>query len=486
MNAPSAPTEITGMAGGSHGGADVRGMADDELLVHAAEVEHQGRLIDAQRVAIAAEIAERSRSQLGVESLATRKGCRNPVELLERVTRVSAATAGRRMRLGAAVRCHPTLCGFDLSARYPGVASALAAGELGVDAASAIVDGLNPALGHSSLDVFAAAEASLVAGAVGGTVGADDADDGAAENNVGEDSAAEASDSTGGALPLSADEVRVQAHVWRAWLDPDGVRPDEDRAMHARGLRLGAARGGIIPISGSLMPEVAGKLRRLFDAYLSPKTAPVAFLDAELAGESSESSTDDRTTDQKRHDILGAVLDTAARVAETPTIGGAAPTVLVTVREQDLAQRSGAGFIDGLAEPVSIESVEQFACTGGIQKVTVDENGAITALGSKERCFTPKQRRAIMARDGGCLIPGCSIPAGWTEIHHVIPDRHGGPTHTDNGVCLCWFHHRTIETSGWLIRMIEGAPQVKAPPWVSLAANWRPASKARTRIPAAA
>ncbi|WP_255355578.1 HNH endonuclease [Agromyces sp. Soil535] len=43
------------------------------------------------------------------------------------------------------------------------------------------------------------------------------------------------------------------------------------------------------------------------------------------------------------------------------------------------------------------------------------------------------------------------MPAAWCEIHHVTPDTHGGPTHPDNGVLLCFFH-----------REHEGAPVLVA------------------------
>ncbi|WP_370455339.1 HNH endonuclease signature motif containing protein [Diaminobutyricimonas sp. LJ205] len=85
-------------------------------------------------------------------------------------------------------------------------------------------------------------------------------------------------------------------------------------------------------------------------------------------------------------------------------------------------------------------------------------------------------------RDGGCLIPDCPIPAAWSEIHHVLEWANGGKTHTDNGVLLCWFHHRTIDSSGWQIRMVRGSPQIKAPPWIDPNADWRPATKSRTRL----
>ena len=86
--------------------------------------------------------------------------------------------------------------------------------------------------------------------------------------------------------------------------------------------------------------------------------------------------------------------------------------------------------------------------------------------GGPQRVFTAHQRRAIIARDGGCVIPGCHVPAAWCEMHHAIGHAQRGPTHTDNGVLVCWFHHRTLDTSGWEIRMRDWLPETRAPSWV--------------------
>lgn len=79
-------------------------------------------------------------------------------------------------------------------------------------------------------------------------------------------------------------------------------------------------------------------------------------------------------------------------------------------------------------------------------------------------------------------MPGCGVPAAWSEIHHVTPDSRGGPTETENGVMLCWFHHRTIDSAGWHISMIGGVPHIKAPPWIDRNAEWRPTTKSRTTL----
>ena len=427
---------------------------DDELLAVTASIEAVGRVLDAHRAACAGEVGERSRVDLGSERLSARRGCRSASELIERVTQASGAEARRRIALGAATRGRVGFTGEPLEAEFPGVAAALAEGDLGADAAGTIVRELDRPRRVADPAAFATAERELVAAALG----AGDA----------------------GAVRASADELRVQAQAWAAFLDQDGPEPDDERAMLRRGVRLGRARNGLIPLRADLMPEVAAGITRLFDAHLSPRSSTGFMTDEEAAH--FEASGEQRTTDQQRHDVLAAIIETAARSGEHPSIGGAAPTVLVSVRASDLAAGRGAGHADGVELPVSMRAVRRLMCTGGTQRVVVDDRGRILELGSQERCFTPQQRRAITLRDGGCLIPGCSVPASWCEIHHVIPDVDGGPTHPDNGVLLCWFHHRSIDTSGWGIRMQRGVPQIRPPVWLDPGGGWRDATKSPTRL----
>jgi HNH endonuclease len=63
---------------------------------------------------------------------------------------------------------------------------------------------------------------------------------------------------------------------------------------------------------------------------------------------------------------------------------------------------------------------------------------------------TPAQRRALAARDGGCLFPGCDTPPIWCEPHHwLIHWLDGGPTDLDNLALLCRRHHRFVHEGGW-------------------------------------
>ncbi|MGW9630251.1 DUF222 domain-containing protein [Agromyces sp. NPDC055520] len=459
---------VAAMLAGVLASAAPRGLGDDELLSAMGALERVGRLLDAHRAGYAGEVAERSRVELGSERLSARKGCRGPGELIERVTQVSGAEARRRVLVGAAARARTSLTGDPMPAAYPHLAAALATGAVGLDAAHMIVRELGRVGSLPHVDPFDVeiAEQYLIETATGSGDGAP--------------------------VRATADEVRVHAQAWAYRLDQDGPEPDDERAMRRRGLRLGRARDGLIPVTGELMPEIAAGLTRLFDAHLAPRSGG-GFMTEEQAALVAATG-EQRSADQQRHDVLAAIITTAARSGEHPTIGGAAPTVLVSVRSADLtdvqgdppsARRGvgrGVGHADGVEIPVSMRAVKQLMCTGGVQRVVFDGNGRIIELGSPERCFTPQQRRAITLRDGGCIIPGCTVPASWCEIHHVIPDADGGPTHPDNGVLVCWFHHRTIDTSGWGIRMIRGFPHVRPPAWLDPTGRWRPATKSPTRL----
>ena len=120
----------------------VAGLDDAAVLRLLIEVEAVGRRVDALRVALAGEVAERSRRELGRAGLAARLGCRSTVELVQRTTGASSPTVNRRIRLGAATRTSTSLTGTPVQPRFESVAAALDAGRLGFDSAAAIVDTL--------------------------------------------------------------------------------------------------------------------------------------------------------------------------------------------------------------------------------------------------------------------------------------------------------------------------------------------------------
>lgn len=432
-----------------------RELDDDALLAALADVEASGRRVDAARVALAAEVAERSRRELGVERLSARRGCRTAAELVQRLTGASMRTVNQRVRLGAATRATVGLTGGPVPPPFPAVARALEDGVLGVDAAAAVVQTLAPAARVAGTGPVLAAEAAIVAGA-----------------------AAPAPEDP---PLLDADDVRLQATVWRAVLDPDGAAPGE-ADVERRCLTLGAPHHGLVRVRGMLLPEVAAALERYADAWTNPRTA--ALPAPSPAGAEAEAAVaieapDPRSRAQRLHDVLATALMVAARAADAPSVAGNAPTLVVTVRQEDLIAGRGVAWSEG--RPLGLAAARHVGCAGAVETVVTGRDGRLVGLGSRERCFTGQQRRAIAVRDGGCVIPGCHVPVGWCEVHHVVPhatDPDG--THTDNGVLVCWFHHRTLDTSGWEIRMRDGTPEVRAPRWLDAERRWRAPSRGPT------
>jgi hypothetical protein len=86
-----------------------------------------GRLLDTSQVLAAAEVAERSRYELGAAGLSMTYSHRRPVDLVEHRTRVSKSEAARRVRVGVAIRPRQTLIGEVLPPERPILAEAMTA-----------------------------------------------------------------------------------------------------------------------------------------------------------------------------------------------------------------------------------------------------------------------------------------------------------------------------------------------------------------------
>ena len=457
---------LAGVVAAAFADDGLRACDDGEVLSALAAAARVHRGVEAVMVEAVAQLQARDDLRPHPDRAATRYGCRNLSELVQRATRLSGrSVADLAAAAGVVQRSTAPSTGELLPATFPCMRDALAAGQVGVDAVVAVASAFRR-VGVGRVEMLAADE-ELAAAAAG----------------AGPDAAG----------PASADELRALAQVWAAYLDPDGAEPVEARALRKRGLTVGRRDGdGLVPVRGNLLPEVAAQLRLGFDSVLNPRVdaAPAmggpCFTDADAdsdhdCGAPSEDAADSRTRTQKQHDALAVLLTAAVASGELPMLGGAAPTLVVAVREQDLASGRGYAHLPGDDEPVSIAAARHIACAGAVQRVVLGAAGRIVSMRTLDRVFNHHQRRAITLRDGGCLIPGCQVPPQWCEVHHVEEHSRGGSTHTDNGVLLCWFHHRTIDSGGWQVAMVEGVPYVKGPYWWDAEVKWRPATKSPTR-----
>lgn len=411
------------------------------------------RFVEALLIDATGEVMRRSENAVRDERMTSHLGCRDVTELLQTLTRLEPRSAARLQRAATAVRraVSPTT-GEALDAPFPSVRAAMVDGVVGTDGILAITGPLQQTAPRVSSAARREAADIVVAEARG--------------------------EGPDAAPPACAELLRIHAQTWALALDQDGAEPRERIAERKRSVVLGVATAGGVPIRGTLLPEVAAQLQTIFDAQLSPA---VAFDDPITAADAPLIVRDERTRPQKQHDALAAALGVAASSGILPTLGGYAPTLVVSVDADDLVAGTGFAHAQGCDQPVSTLVARHVACAGAIQRVVTGSDGRIVAIGTEERVFNRYQRRAIALRDGGCVIPGCGVPAGWCEIHHVTEHARGGPTHTDNGVLLCWYHHRFLDRIGWQLRMNSGVPEVKAPPWHGTDHRWRPVTTSPVR-----
>jgi hypothetical protein len=455
----------------------MRELKSDRALVDASDDDAMRVLVASGRILRHAEgtiiaavdqVAVRSSGCEAADRMTIRYGCHNVSELVQRTTLVSPATVARWQRAGKAIHRETALVSGELlPAVLPQMRDAMIAGHVGADGLIAAATPLADLARRVDHEPLLQADAALAAAARG-----------------------EGSD---GPVSACADLLRILSSVWATVLDPDGAEPKDAQALHKRGITLGSEVDGLVPIRGSLLAEVAAQLQRIWDATSSPRTehdtGGVRFRPSGVSdgygGDAPDAQAvgplDDRTAAQKRHDGFATALLAAAASEALPTIGGAAPTLVVAVREEDLRNGHGWAHTDAGA-PVSLRTAHAVGCAGVIQRITLGSDGRVVRIGTEERVFNKHQRRAIALRDGGCVIPGCGVPPAWCEIHHVEEHSRGGPTHTDNGVLVCWFHHRHHEQSGWAIRMNRGVPELRAPRWYDPERRWRAVTKSVVRL----
>lgn len=440
--------------------AMLAGSTDDEAGELLRQIEEVGRLTDSLRIVAAADVADRSRRELGTDGMAYKQGCAKPVQLMEHVTLISSGEAARRLRVGEAIRPRMSLTGEVLPARFHALAVAVEAGAIGLVSADHIVTYLDKAR-HAVLPIdLAPVEIAAVTFAVDHT---------------------------------ARQVLRYLIHLLQM-LDPDGTEPRDEEARTQRGFRIGLERNGMTHFSGWADPTNAAKLRAMESEGANPRAQPRFLSDEELAdAETTEIRDEDgtvhttiidpRTREQRQFDVLMGTISAGLRNADKKSTSlRPLATVMVTVTLDDFEHETGAGWIDDVDPPVGAATVQQLACEGGITPIFLGSTGEVLYLGTPVRLFSSAQRKALAVRDGGCVWPGCTAPPSWCEAHHVIEYKRGGKTDIDNGVLLCSAHHHMLHASDFSMRMSDGKPQLLAPPWLDPDQKWKEVGSTRALL----
>ncbi|GAB3622612.1 HNH endonuclease signature motif containing protein [Mariniluteicoccus endophyticus] len=144
-----------------------------------------------------------------------------------------------------------------------------------------------------------------------------------------------------------------------------------------------------------------------------------------------------------RADALVEIAQAYADACRTPALAADRPRINLTVPMAVLTGRDRPVELAG--ESLSSTEVRRLACDADLVTMVVDALGNPVHVARQKRLFTDEIRAALIARDGGCVFPGCERPPRATHGHHIVPWVAGGPTTLDNGVLLCPHHHALVE-----------------------------------------
>lgn len=412
--------------------AAVRPLGDDELLGLQQTLADAHRTIDACQALVAGEVEHRSRRELGYDGLAQRSGFRTPEALVQHMTGSTARDAAKLVHVGTILHnADPTTPtdGQPASSTEPAepwlreVGIAVVAGTLTVDAARGIQIGLGAPSPAVTVDDLTDAVATLL----------------------------------GEVADLHADAFLRRARDLRDALDAAGVAATEAAIHEQRALRRFTRPNGARRYIIDTDLETGAYLDDVFDKLTAPRRG-VRFTNPDDMTWADAIETDPRTLDQYTHDAFTDLLRVgvdADHRAKAPgrrrILGSQQPAVRVLVAAPLLASRSGRARIEGTTTPISIATAERIACANGIVAIQFDGSRPLN-LGRDARLFSPAQRIALAARDGGCRFGDCERPPEWCEAHHTKRwHRDHGLTDIDDGILLCRFHHLLLHNNGWEI-----------------------------------
>ncbi|MPZ83881.1 MAG: DUF222 domain-containing protein [Actinophytocola sp.] len=236
--------------------------------------------------------------------------------------------------------------------------------------------------------------------------------------------------------------MRIRAH-----LDPDGVLRSERDAADRMELSLTQDVNGVIRVWGRLSAEGAAVLRSALSSLAKPLPK------------------DPRSAAKRRADALVELARRVLNAGTLPVEGGVRPQVGLTVDVAELRRHAGVVELDW-GGTVSIQAARRICCDADIIPIVMRGGSQPLDVGRRQRLVTGPLRRALIARDRGCVAPGCDRSPEWCEAHHIVHWANGGATSIDNTALVCGYHHTLLHQGEWTARMIDGVPHLVPPPWI--------------------
>lgn len=224
----------------------------------------------------------------------------------------------------------------------------------------------------------------------------------------------------------------------------EAVHPDELDKAWADGMDKQDIQVNALPtgwhVIGFLDTALGAKLRAVLDSLGAPRDAD-----------------DERTPAECRTDALDELLTTVIENG-LPSDKGIRPhltiiadleTVQTAVRPSPFHQAVQPAQLVGFGS-IGLQLLSYLACNADVTPILTDglttgdvPQAKVLNVGRSHRLATLKQRRAVIARQGGeCAAPGCH--GTHLEMHHRHWWSDGGPTDIDELVGLCARCHQLV------------------------------------------
>jgi hypothetical protein len=227
------------------------------------------------------------------------------------------------------------------------------------------------------------------------------------------------------ARKVSPGKFYYKAQQYRHSVQPKVYADEQAKEAQSNWFSMSTAKDGRFFIEGNLDAVNGAAVR----GALEPLARP--------SGEH-----DHRESDQRMADALVEIVTHGGQHNVQLQVTSSVETLLGLVGAQ------GAEMEFSL--PVSSKTVERWACDCSVTRVLMQDSVVID-VGRAKRVISGPTKRALRARDGHCVWPGCDRPASWSDGHHLVHWIHGGSTNLDNLVLLCHRHHRRVHEDNWQI-----------------------------------
>jgi hypothetical protein len=259
------------------------------------------------------------------------------------------------------------------------------------------------------------------------------------------------------AIGVGPKELKDNAERILFLLDQDGPEPDDVERAWRRGVSTGPQGSDkMVPFRGNLTPEASAIYEAIYAKWAAPGMCNPDDEHPCVSGTPSQAQIDNdhRSLAQRRHDALVAVGRSVLESGELGQHNGLPTSIIIRTTLQDLESRAGVG-VSGGGTVIPIGDVIGLAARANLYLAVFDKaTGSALDLFRARRVASPAQRIMLIARDGGCTKPGCTVGAYGSQVHHAARDwAEDGQTNVDELGLACGPDNRMVGPGGWQTRI---------------------------------